>query len=92
MIFDHAFVLNLVREFTRNREFLHPTITHFASSFVYLQYMFPCHYEVKEMVIYNECCNCPFGIGQDGKTILKPVYTSYFVKEWRKCGQLVNLW
>jgi hypothetical protein len=46
-IYNDAFVLSLMRKFTKNRELLHLTVTHFASSFISLQCMFQCHFELK---------------------------------------------
>jgi hypothetical protein len=53
--YNHAFVLSLLRRFTRNGELLHPTITCFASNFISLQSMLQCQFELKKMFVCDEC-------------------------------------
>jgi hypothetical protein len=77
-IYNHAFVLSLMRKFTRNRELLHPTITHFASNFISLQSMLQCHFELKQMFVCDEWHNCAFSTRQDGRAITKLVYIDSF--------------
>ena len=46
-IYNHAFVLSLMRRYTKNKELLCPTITRFASSFISFQSILQCKFELK---------------------------------------------
>jgi hypothetical protein len=44
-IYNHAFVLSLMRRCTKNKELWHPTITGFATNFITLQSLLQCQFE-----------------------------------------------
>jgi hypothetical protein len=77
-IYNHAFVLNLVRKLTRNKELLHPTVTRVTNSFISLQSILECHFELKKMFVCDEWHDCGFSTRQGGRAITKLVYTDSF--------------
>jgi hypothetical protein len=50
-IYNHAYVLSLMRRLTNNRELVHLAITHFATSFISLQSLLNYMWEVKRMFL-----------------------------------------
>ena len=77
-IYNHAFVLSLMRRFTRNKELRRPAITRFATTFITLQSLLQCQFELKQMFVSNEWCDCRYNRRQDGRAIEKMVYTDTF--------------
>ncbi len=53
-IYNHTFVLSLMRKFTNNKELVHPAITRFATSFISLQSLLNSMWDVKKMFISEE--------------------------------------
>jgi len=50
-IYNHAFVLHLMRKFTNNKELVHLAITQFATSFISLQSLLNSMWDVKKMFV-----------------------------------------
>ena len=46
-IYNHAFVLSLMRRHTKNRELKSPAITRFATTFITLQSLLQCQFDLK---------------------------------------------
>ena len=70
-IYNHAFVLSLMRRYTKNRELLRPTITRFASSLISLQSILQCKFELKQMCVCDAWRDCTFNRRQYGTAIAK---------------------
>eukprot|EP00253_Pinus_taeda_P006022 PITA_06022 len=79
-IYNHAFVLSLMRRFTRNKELRRPAITRFATTFITLQPLLRCQFELKQMFVSDDWRNCRYNRRPDGKAIAKMVYSKTF---WR---------
>eukprot|EP00253_Pinus_taeda_P004192 PITA_04192 len=79
-IYNYAFVLSLMRSFTRNKELRCPAITRFATNFITLQCLLRCQFELKQMFVFDDWRNCRYNRRQDGKAIAKMVYSETF---WR---------
>eukprot|EP00253_Pinus_taeda_P027354 PITA_27354 len=77
-IYNHAFVLSLMRRFTRNKELQRPAITLFATNFITLQSLLRCQFELKQMFVSDDWRNCRYNRRQDGKAIAKMVYFETF--------------
>eukprot|EP00253_Pinus_taeda_P032126 PITA_32126 len=77
-IYNHAFVLSLMRRFTRNKELRRPTITRFATTFIALQSLLRCQFELKQMFVSDDWRNCRYNRRLDGKAIAKMVYSETF--------------
>ena len=77
-IYNHAFVLSVMRRFKRNKELLHPTITRFSNSFISLQSILQSQFELKEIFVYDEWCDCAFNLRRDGTAIAKLMYINSF--------------
>ena len=52
-IYNHAYVLSLMRRFTNNKELVRPAITRFATTFISLQSLLNSMWDVKEHVSLN---------------------------------------
>ena len=59
-IYNHAFVLSLMRRFTRSKELWCPAITHFATNFITLQSLLRCQFELKQMFVSDEWRDCRY--------------------------------
>ena len=77
-IYNHAFVLSLMRRHTKNKELKRPAIMRFATTFIILQSLLQCQFELKKMFVCDEWCDCAYNRREDGKTIAKLVYTDSF--------------
>eukprot|EP00253_Pinus_taeda_P032135 PITA_32135 len=77
-IYNHAFVLSLMRRFTRNKELRRPAITCFATTFITLQSLLRCQFELKQMFVSDDWRNCRYNKRHDGKAIAKMVYSETF--------------
>ena len=77
-IYNHAFVLSLMRRFTRNKELWCLAITRFATNFITLQSLLQCQFELKQMFVYDEWHNCRYNRRQDRRAIAKMVYFDTF--------------
>jgi hypothetical protein len=53
-IYNHTYVLSLMRQFTGNRELVRPAITHFATSFISLQSLLKSMLDLQRMFLSNE--------------------------------------
>jgi hypothetical protein len=53
-IYNLASVLSLMRRFTNNTELVNHAITRFSTSFISLQSLLTCMWEVKRMFLLNE--------------------------------------
>eukprot|EP00253_Pinus_taeda_P001982 PITA_01982 len=54
IIYNHTFVLSLMRKFTKNKELVCPAITRFATSFISLQSLLNSMWDVKRMFLSEE--------------------------------------
>jgi hypothetical protein len=79
-IYNHAYVLSLMRRFTNNRELVHPAITRFATSFISLQSLLACMWEVKRMFLSDEWHGLSFSRKPEGEAICRLV--SYQESFW----------
>jgi hypothetical protein len=79
-IYNHAFVLSLMRRFTNNRELVRPAITCFATSFISLQSLLACMWEVKRMFLSDEWHGLSFSHKLEGEAICRLV--SYQESFW----------
>jgi hypothetical protein len=79
-IYNHAYVLSLMRRFINNRELVRPAITHFATSFISLRSLFACMWEVKRMFLSNEWHGLSFNCKPEREAIRKLV--SYQESFW----------
>eukprot|EP00253_Pinus_taeda_P014398 PITA_14398 len=77
-IYNHAFVLSLMRRFTRNKELRRPAITRFAPNFITLQSLLRCQFELKKMFVSDDWRNYRYSKRQDGRAIVKMVYSNTF--------------
>jgi hypothetical protein len=77
-IYNHAFILGLVRICTRNRELRRPTITCFATNFITLQSLLQCQFELKQMFVCDEWCDFTYSMRKDGRAITRLVYNDSF--------------
>jgi hypothetical protein len=77
-IYNHAFVLSLMRRHTRNRELRRPAITRFATNFLTLQSLLQCQFELKQMFVCDEWRDCTYSRREDGRAIARVVYSDSF--------------
>ena len=72
-IYNHTYVLSLMRRFTGNKELLRPAITRFATSFISLQSMHKVMMELQRMFFSDEWASCVYSTKQDGQAIARKV-------------------
>jgi len=77
-IYNHAFILNLMRRCTKNKELQRSAITRFATNFITLQSLLKCQFELKQMFVYDEWRDCRYSRREDGKAIARLVYLDSF--------------
>jgi hypothetical protein len=77
-IYNHTFVLSLMRRHTKNRELRRPAITRFATNFITLQSLLRCQFELKQMFVCDEWRDSTYSRREDGKAIARLVYNDSF--------------
>jgi hypothetical protein len=77
-IYNHGFVLNLMRTHTEDRELRCPIVTRFVTHFLTLQSLLQCQYELKQMFVSGEWCDCRYSRRVDGRAIARLVYSDSF--------------
>jgi hypothetical protein len=77
-IYNHGFVLNLMRKHTKDRELRRPTITRFVTHFLTLQSLLQCQYELKQMFVSGPWCDYRYNRRVDGRAIARLVYIDSF--------------
>jgi len=77
-IYNHAFVLNLMRTYTNDRELRRLAVTRFATHFLTLQSLLQCQYELKQMFVSGEWRDCRYSRREDGRAIGRLVYSDSF--------------
>jgi hypothetical protein len=77
-IYNHAFVLNLMRTYTNDRELRRLAVTRFATHFLTLQSLLQCQYELKQMFVSGEWRDCRYSRREDGRAIARLVYSDSF--------------
>jgi hypothetical protein len=77
-IYNHIWVLSLMRRHTKNMELRRPTITRFATNFITLQSLLRCQFELKQMFVCDEWRDSTYSRREDGKAIARLVYNDSF--------------
>eukprot|EP00253_Pinus_taeda_P032232 PITA_32232 len=72
-IYNHTFVLNLMKKFTNNKELVRPAITQFATSFISLQSLLNSMWDVKRMFLSEEWCALTMSHKPEGEAICRLV-------------------
>jgi hypothetical protein len=80
-IYNHAFVLNLMRTYTKDRELRRLAVTRFATHFLTLQSLLQCQYELKQMFVSGEWRDCRYSRRVNGRAIARLVYSDSFWEE-----------
>jgi hypothetical protein len=75
-IYNHIFVLSLMRRHTKNRELRHPTITCFSTNLIILQSLLRCQFELKQITRERM-----------GKPLIDWCTVTPSGKEWQRCAQ-----
>jgi hypothetical protein len=68
-IYNHTFVLSLMKRFTGNKEFMRPAITRFATSFISVQMLLKSMLELQRLFLSDEWAACVYSTKQDGQAI-----------------------
>eukprot|EP00253_Pinus_taeda_P036583 PITA_36583 len=80
LIYNHAYVLSLMRKFTNNKELVRPAITRFATSFISLQSLLNSMWDVKRMFLSDKWRALTFSRKPEGEAICRLV--SYQENFW----------
>jgi hypothetical protein len=72
-IYNHAFVLNLMRKFAGDKELVRPAITRFATSFISLRSLLNSRWKLQAMFLSPEWCALSFSSKQEGQAIMRLV-------------------
>ena len=87
-IYNHSWVLNLMRKNTNGREIIRPAITRFATHFLTLQSMISQAKNLQKMFSCDEWNASQWARKQDGKDTKKKVNDATF---WKKAIELVKI-
>ena len=87
-IYNHSWVLNLMRKNTNGREIIRPAITRFATHFLTLQSMISQAKNLQKMFSCDEWNASQWSRKQDGKDTKKKVNDATF---WKKAIELVKI-
>jgi hypothetical protein len=87
-IYNHSWVLSLMRKNTENRELLRPAITRFATHFLTLQSMASQSNNLQKMFASDEWNASQWARRQDGKDTKKKVNDPTF---WKKAAEIVKI-
>ena len=68
-IYNHTYVLSLMRQYTGNKELVRPAITRFATSFISLQSLNRVMLELQRMFLSDEWVACVYSTRADGQAI-----------------------
>jgi hypothetical protein len=88
-IYNHTFVLSLMRQFTGNRELVRLAITRFATRFSTLQSLLNSMLELQRMFLSNEWATCVYSTKQDGQAIAQLV--GHDQRFWSGVGELCTI-
>jgi hypothetical protein len=72
-IYNHTYVLTLMRQFTGNKELVHPAITRFSKSFISLQSLHNSMLELQRLFLLDEWNACVYSTKVDGQAIAQLV-------------------
>ena len=87
-IYNHSWVLNLMRKNTNGREIIRPAITRFATHFLTLQSMISQAKNLQKMFSCDEWNASQWSRKQDGKDTKKKVNDATF---WKKTTEVVKI-
>jgi hypothetical protein len=72
-IYNHAFVLSMMRQFTDDKELVRPAITRFSTSFISLQSLLNSRWELQTMLLSPEWRALSFSSKPKGQAIMRLV-------------------
>jgi hypothetical protein len=72
-IYNHAFVLSMMRQFTGDKELVRPAITRFATSFISLRSLLNSRWELQTMFLSPEWRALSFSSKPEGQAIMRLV-------------------
>jgi len=87
-IYNHSWILNLMRKHTEGKEIIRPAITRFATHFLTLQSMLSQHRNLQKLFSSDEWNECQWARKQDGKDVKRKVNEEIF---WKKAAEIVKL-
>jgi len=87
-IYNHSWVLNLMRKHTGGKELVRPAITRFATNFLTLQCLNGQHKNLLKMFSSDEWSESRWARRPDGKDTKKKVLDTYF---WKRSLELVKI-
>ncbi|KAL9661820.1 hypothetical protein QQ045_026648 [Rhodiola kirilowii] len=87
-IYNHCYVLHLMRQHTGGREILRPTPIRFATNFIALQSILGQKDALRRMVTSREWTTSAYAKDTKAKKFVDQVLDSSF---WKQCGDIVRL-
>ncbi|KAH9310847.1 hypothetical protein KI387_025882 [Taxus chinensis] len=87
-IYNHSWVLNLMRKNIEGRELVRPVITRFATNFLTLQSLLSQQQNLKKMFSSDEWNASKWSRKQDGKDTKKKLFDNLF---WKKTAEIVKV-
>jgi hypothetical protein len=88
-IYNHTFVLSLMRQFTGNKELVRPAITRFATTFISLQSLLQSMLDLQRMFLSDEWAACVYSTKHDGQAIAQLV--GHDLIFWSGVGEVCTL-
>eukprot|EP00253_Pinus_taeda_P010769 PITA_10769 len=87
-IYNHTWVLSLMRKHIGGKDIIRPAITRFATHFLTLQSMLSQHRNLQKMFSSDEWNQSNWSNKPEGKELKRKVYEETF---WRKVAEIVEL-
>lgn len=87
-IYNHSWILSLMRKYTGGKELIRPAITRFATHFLSLQSMSAQQRNLQNMFSSDEWNESQFSRKHDGKDMKRKVVEEIF---WKKAANIVKL-
>ena len=87
-IYNHGWVLSLMRRHTQGRELVRPAVTRFATHFLTLQSLISQAQNLEKMFSSDEWNSSQWGLKQDGKDTKKRIKSSSF---WKRAAEVVAI-
>lgn len=86
-IYNHSFVLSLIRKHTNERKILRLAPTRFGNNFITLQSILNYKHELHSMITFRDWVDSTYSRDSNGKTFFAKVLYAYF---WKECDIIVK--
>ncbi|XP_057856565.2 uncharacterized protein LOC131065967 isoform X2 [Cryptomeria japonica] len=87
-VYNHSWVLALMRQYTEHKELARPGITRFATNFITLQSMLRCKMALRRMIVGEEWSSSSYAATPAGKDMADCIFDERGF--WSPCDEIVK--